>query len=379
MLVACARRQLSAAERGGLCKLVAGELDWARLLGLANENGLLPLLHKHLAAAAGNVPPNVLKQISEESRENAMRGLSLTAELLRILNEFRHRDIRAIPYKGPVLAARGYGSPTLRQFDDLDIVTPQAFMPAVYDAMLHLDYQTRLPRERFATNHPQAIPGEYVFVHRISNAMVELHTELTLRHFPVCPDVDAMTQRSVVVSVDSKDVPAFAIEDALLMLAVHGAKDFWSRLIWVADVAEIVKQARSLDWKGLVTEANRLKATRMLNLAFSVAREILDLDLPPEIVNQIQSDGAVQLLTRQISRQLMNGETLGDGVLQRSLYRIRMTEGIWDGLRYWMRLSTAPAQEDWGMVDIPGRFSGSYALLRPFRLWKKYRQRRFRE
>lgn len=380
VLIACARRVMDAAQRGRLTELVAHHLDWSFLLHLANENGLLPLLHKHLtAAAADSIRPdvltNVLKQISQANRESALRGLLLTSELLRTLDVFRQRGIPAIPYKGPVLAARAYGSPSLRQFEDLDIVTPQRCMLAVYDAMQNLDYQARLPREHFVAESSQAIPGEYVFVHRENRAMVELHTERTLRHFPVPPDIETMIARAILVQINQKEVPAFAAEDALLMLAVHGAKDFWARLVWVADIAEIVRQSRDIEWEKLFAEAGKLKVTRMLNLSLSLAHEILNLPLPDEIVSQVEADATVKRLTRQFVQHPVNGEAIPEGAFQRSLYRIRMVEGPWNGLRYWMRLSTAPAEEDWAMADIPPRFSGSYAFLRPLRLWKKYRPR----
>jgi len=376
VLVVCARKQIDAEERHHLSELLTRTLDWALLLHLANENGLLPLLQKNLSEiACEGISTDVLKQISQESREDALRALFLSAELFRTLDRFRERGIQAIPYKGPVLAARAYGSAKLRQFDDLDVVTPQKFMPAVFEAMESLDYRARLPRERFVAEGSRAIPGEYVFVHRVNSAMVEVHTEWTLRHFPVRPDIEAMLRRSTVVSVDGKDVTAFATEDELLVLAVHGAKDFWSRLIWVADIAEIVKQSPRLDWEKVIAEAKRLKAVRMLKLGLSLAREILGLALPSEIVNQIEADAVVARLTRQLSRNLVRRGTVPTGVLERSLYRIRMTEGVWDGVRYWARLSTAPAEEDWALTDIPSRFSGSYVFLRPLRLWKKYRER----
>ncbi|HLW44377.1 MAG TPA: nucleotidyltransferase family protein [Candidatus Acidoferrales bacterium] len=376
LLVACARKVMDAEQRSRFTELVTQPLDWPLILQLANDNGLLPLLHKHLTeAAADSIPPDVLKRISQANREGALRGLLLTAELMRILDAFRQRGIRAIPYKGPVLAERAYGSPSLRQFVDLDIVTPQRFMPAVYDAMESLDYQARLPRERFLAKDSRAIPGEYVFVHRINSAMVELHTEWTLRHFPVPPDIETMIGRAIRVQINNREVPAFAAEDVLLMLAVHGAKDFWARLVWVADIAELVKQSPNIDWEKLREDAHKLKVNRMLNLSLSLAREILDLKLPPEIVNQIESDATVKRLTRRFVLHPVNGEAIPAGIFQRSLYRIRMVEGLWNGLRYWARLTMSPAEEDWAMTDIPRRLSGSYALLRPFRLWKKYGQR----
>lgn len=377
VLVVCARRNLDAAESGQLAELVRNPLDWALLLRLADENGLLPLLQHHVLGEIGPtaIPPEFLLQLQALGRENALRALFLTAELLRILDEFRRRDISAIPYKGPVLAARAYGSPSLRQFEDLDIVTLQKSMPVVYEAMLSLGYQSRLPRERFLANTPSAIPGEYVFVHQVNRAMVEIHTESTLRHFPVPPDLEQMFGRSIIVPVDGREVPAFDTEDALLMLAVHGAKDFWARLVWVADVGEIVKQSTNVDWEGLLAAANKLKVARMLNLGLSLAHEIVGLALPAGVANQVQADAIVKRLTRQLSNHLLKNGSLPDGLFPRSLYRIRMTEGLWDGLRYWARLTTAPAEEDWSMAELPSRLSKSYAVLRPFRLWKKYGQR----
>jgi len=376
LLVLCARRNLGA-ETSRAVHLAGTSLDWILLLRLADENGLLPLLHHHLLREVGptTIPPQVLSELQARGRQSALRALFLTAELFRILDQFHRSHIFALPYKGPVLASRAYGNPSLRQFDDLDIVTLQKSMPLVYEAMASLGYQARLPRERFLATAPSAVPGEYVFVHQINRAMVEIHTELTLRHFPVPPDLEQMFSRSLMVSVDGKEVPAFAAEDLLLMLAVHGAKDFWTRLVWVADVAEIVKQSANLDWESLLIAANKMKVTRMLNLGLSLAHEIAGLALPPEIASRMQADAAVKRLTRQLGGWLLNGDPLPDGLFSRSVYRIRMTEGVWDGLRYWGRLTTAPAEEDWAMAELPARISKSYAVLRPFRLWKEYRQR----
>ncbi|MHB8526215.1 MAG: nucleotidyltransferase domain-containing protein [Candidatus Acidiferrales bacterium] len=377
LLLLCARRTLGVAESGRLAELVRNSLDWPLLLSLADENGLLPLLQHHLLLEVGptKIPPEVLSELQARGRQNALRALFLTAELFRVLDEFHRRQIVALPYKGPVLAARAYGSPSLRQFDDLDIVAPQKSMPFVHEAMASLGYQARLPRERFLATARRAVPGEYVFVHQVNGAMIEIHTELTLRHFPVPPDLEGMFFRSITVSVDGREVPAFAAEDLLLMLAVHGAKDFWARMVWVADVAEIVKQSANLDWESLLVAASKLKVTRMLNLGLSLAREIAGLALVPEIASRIQADAVVKRLTRQLGGCLLNGEALPDGVFSRSLYRISMTEGLLDGLRYWVRLTTAPAEEDWAMAELSTRLSKSYSVLRPIRLWKKYGQR----
>ena len=40
--------------------------------------------------------------------------------------------------------------------------------------------------------------------------------------------------------MDGRDVPALSLEDELVLICVHGAKHFWERLMWTADIAAMV-------------------------------------------------------------------------------------------------------------------------------------------
>ena len=79
------------------------------------------------------------------------------------------------------------------------------------------------------------IPGEYNYRDEKRRIMVELHTELTLRHFPEAPDLEDFSKRLTFVKLNEREVPTFSVEDALLVLSLHGAKDFWERFSWIAD------------------------------------------------------------------------------------------------------------------------------------------------
>ncbi|HEV2288515.1 MAG TPA: nucleotidyltransferase family protein [Candidatus Acidoferrales bacterium] len=374
LLICCARRNLDTAWSERLRSLLQGAIDWPALISLAHENGLLPLLCEHLQEVdADCVSAEVFSQLREENQQNALHVLLLSAELARIADNFAQKEIPFAPYKGPMLGVRAYGNAALREFDDLDIVVPQRCMAAAHDEMIALGYASKVVRERCATETAREIPGEYVFVHRGTRSIAELHTEMTLRHFPARPDVEAMIQRGCRIVMNGREIPAFTSEDELLMLAVHGAKDFWTRLIWVADFAEVASGSTCISWGKALAEARRLKLTRMLMLAVWLAQEILEAELPKEIAALAKTGRGVARIGEGIRACFLEGRELPEGVLQRSRYRIRMTESLNDGLRYWMRLSTAPAEEDWNMVDVPKPLERSYSLLRPLRLWRKYR------
>ena len=372
ILLCCARKALDATQLAQLSQVPRDRINWPFLVQLANDNGLLPLLCEHLPKTSCPVPAETLGHFRDAQRQTALRALFLTAELLRITEALRRSGIPALSYKGPVLGQLAYANPLLRQFDDLDIVVPQRFMAKVYDEMGALGYGAKFSRTRFLSAGEKDIPGEYVFLHRVNGAMVELHTEATLRHFPSPPDLDGMLPRSITISLNGREVPTFSLPDTLFMLCVHGAKDFWSRLIWVADIAAVVKGFSDEDWKLLFNEAKKSDAERMVRLGLWLARSIFTCELPVRMLQDVQGDRVAMQIGSQLREQLLDHRELPEGVIWRSLYRIKMAPQIWKGIRYWIRLSTVPAEEDWakGRPGLPG----TYAILRPLRLWRKYRQ-----
>lgn len=360
-------------DRARMEHILRGRVDWLRLLRLANENGVLPLLCGQLRQTSNLIRPETTAQFSDANRKNTIRGLLLTAELLRITECLCRRNIAALCYKGPVLGQLAYADPLLRQFSDLDFVVRQESMAGVYDEMESLGYRARFPRDRFVASAGKEIPGEYVFVHKVNGAMVEWHTAQTLRHFPRPPDLDAMISRSVMVSIDKRQIATFAPADTMLMLCVHGAKDFWSRLIWVADVAALAAKLSDADWGRLFAEGRKYDAERMVILGLWLAHTILECPLPAAVLRKVEADRVVEKTGNELRGQLLYTKELPAGVAWRSLYRIKMVHPIWKGARYWLRLSTAPAEEDWSANQRAAGVRARYAFLRPMRLWRKYR------
>jgi len=367
LLLCCARRTLDAGRAARLKEILQSLIDWEVLFSLAVQSGLLPLLCEHLGPSS-SIPPN----FREANRQNTLRALFLTAELLRIVDRFSQKEIPALPYKGPVLSQTAYAGPLLRQFDDLDFVVPQRFIANVYEEMAVLGYEPKFQRDQSSGECDVHIPGEYVFVHKVNRATVEVHTEKTLRHFPRPPDIEDVGRRSMEVTLNGRQVSTFGWADTLLMLCVHGAKDFWSRLIWIADVAAIIDRLDAPDWERLSAEAKKYDAERMLRLGLWLAREIFGSNVPGDVLRSAESDGVAVQIGSDLCGQLLQQKERAQGIVWRSRYRIRMVQPIWKGTSYWLRLSTAPTEEDWGAVPNGQNRGVTNAFLRPLRLWRKY-------
>jgi Uncharacterised nucleotidyltransferase len=373
LLVLCARTRVPAPLAGRIRQIAAQPLDWDYVLCEAAENSITPLLDRNLRAfAADGTPPHVRDKLNGLCRANAVRSLLFTSELVRVLDVFRAVGIHAVPYKGPVAAVQAYGDLTLREFEDLDLILAQRDMPRADQAMRGLGYAPKFDWILSSDAAASLVPGEYNYRDGARGAMIELHTERTLRHFPVTPDIDELRRKLARIELGGHEMFTFAPEDALVMLAIHGSKDFWERFSWIADISELLQAYPSLDWDAAIRRAESLRAGRMLHVALALAAELLDAPLPETVSRRVRSDCMAAELASEVARRLLSRELPPLDAAGRFQFRRRMLEGKLAGWRYATRLTIVPAEEDWLMVRLPPSLAPLYVALRPLRLLRKY-------
>ena len=373
MLVCCARTKLTPEVATAIREILVGPLDWDYLLWEAEENSITPLLGRHLSAVAPDAAPAAAQeQLKNTCRANTVRCLYLTAELINILRLFQSQNIPAIPYKGPIVAAQAYGDVALREFEDLDIILRQSDVPKAHEIIVSLGYKPKFDWILSPGAAASLVPGEYNYRDEPRRAMIELHTEITLRHFPVKPDLDAFIRCLAPVRLSDRDILTFTAEDLLPMLCIHGSKDFWERLSWIADVSELVQSHPALDWDRVARFAQPLNATRMLNLGLALAARVLDASLPPEVSARVQADRVAGQVAAEVRQRLLSRPFRTLDAAGRFHFRRRMLAGKFDGWRYAMRLAVVPSEDDWQMMRLPRALAPLYLALRPLRLLQKY-------
>ena len=373
LLVCCARTQITPEILSTIRKILAGPVDWDYLLWEAEENSITPLLDRHLSVVApGAAPPASQERLKKTCRANTVRCLYLTAELINILRLFQAQNIPVIPYKGPVLAAQAYGDVALREFEDLDLILRQSDIPKAHEIIVSLGYKPKFDWILSPGAAASLVPGEYNYRDEARRAMVELHTEITLRHFPAKPDLDAFIRNLAPVKLSDRDVLTFTAEDLLPMLCIHGSKDFWERLSWIADVNELVQSHPGLDWDRVLRFAQPLHAARMLNLGLALAASVLGLSLPSEVTARVQADRVAREVASEVRERLLARPFRTLDAAGRFHFRQRMLVAKLNGWRYAVRLAVVPSEDDWQMVRLPGALAPLYIALRPLRLLQKY-------
>jgi hypothetical protein len=373
LLICCARTRVEPGIAGKIRELAAAPLDWDFVVLAAAENSILPLVARQLAATAADVAPSdQLDRLKNGARANAVRCLVLTAELIKIMDLFRSQGIQAIPYKGPLLAAEAYGDVTLREFEDLDIVLRQRDIPKANEIIQSIGYEPKFPWILASGAASPVVPGEYNYRDVARRLMVELHTELTLRHFPVRPDLDDLARRVAPVTLSGHEIATFGAEDMLPILCIHGSKDFWERISWIADISEFIQSHPRLDWDQVFRRADALRAGRMLRVGLALAEKLLAAPLPDEVQARVRRDSVAEAVAREVAQRHLLREWPELPAAARFRFRRRMVAGMFSGWRYSLRLATLPAEEDGAMMRLPRPLASLYALLRPLRLLRKY-------
>jgi Uncharacterised nucleotidyltransferase len=372
LILSCARTHLDEPAAGRVRTLLRVGLDWSDVVATAFQHHVASLLYENLRLIAeGSVPTIWLDSMRQYARESSGLSLLLLSELLRIHEIFEAEQLPLIPYKGPVLSWLAYQSLTGRTFIDLDFVTKQANISRATALLKAAGFSAEFgPQEALAGRTGQA-PGQYAFFHEATRAQVELHTEQTLRYFPVPLDFDKMSRRFIVVEIAGRKMRTFCVEDTLVMLCVHGAKHFWDRLGWTVDVAELIK-AQPVDWALSMQIAAEIKSTRVLLLGLYLAHELLEARVPPPILERAQRDAAVRWLADKVRTQFEGNADASPGVVPRALFRLRSRDEIGQGIRHLLRLTMSPTELDRQSAHLPRSFAPLYVLIRPLRLLRQY-------
>jgi putative nucleotidyltransferase-like protein/methyltransferase family protein len=372
LILCCARTRLDETAAGRVRALLRGELNWSDVVATAFQHHVASFLYQNLRLTPEELVPTVwLDSLRQYTRESSGLALLLLSELLCIHEIFEAERLPLIPYKGPVLSWLAYRALTGRTFIDLDFVTKQEYIPRATSLLKGAGFTAAFaPQEELAGSRGPA-PGQYAFFRESSRAQVELHTEQTLRYFPVPLDFDKMSRRFITVEIAGRKMRTFSVEDTLVMLCVHGTKHFWDRLAWIVDVAELVA-AQPVDWEHASRIAAEMKSTRVFLLGLLLAHEWLGAALPQPVLERAQRDAAVRWLAEKVRAQFEGNADASPGAVPRSLFRLRSRDSIGQGMRHLLRLTLSPTERDRQTTRLPRFLAPLYVVLRPWRLLREY-------
>ena len=376
LLLSCARISWVRNSQPGIQQLAPSELDWPYLIATASQHGLLPLLC-HRLKVLNLAPPStsVAAQLREYCRANARRNLFLSIELLKLLDLFETNGIRAVAFKGPLLAVLVYGNVSLREFSDLDILIAKEDVMRAKELLRCRAYHPHVSMsEAQEAAHLQS-GCERVFVRADKAAALDLHWDFAVKGFSFWPDLAGIWTRLEPLLFAGHTTFTLSRSDLLLLLCVHGAKHHWKRLEWIASVAELLRGSPQIDWEAVLREAHRSGAERMLLLGLLLAKDLSHVSLPDSVLERAKAHSVVKRLARDIRCELFLNEDVPVNAADKLAFLLQTKERLRDKMRYGhylARLALKPTSRDRALVPLPGSLTFFYYLLRPFRLVHDY-------
>ncbi len=327
LLLCCARSQVDAQTKVKIKNLVDQDLDWELLLKLANKHKLLPLLsHGINLAGCQSISSDIYAILNTASQANTQRNLSLTAELLRILNILKKAQISAIPLKGPVLAAFSYGNFGLRSTSDLDIIIELDNFVNVHNLLLQNGYKECTDND---LNHKR----QASYYNLKTLIAIDLHYDFAPKNSFVAVESAGFWQNLQPILIAGQQINILSTENLILYLCLEGSKEYWRKLQRLCDLASSI-QNHDVNWELLVKQASDVGKPKVFFLGMFLAKKILNISIPDEIWELVENNLSIKPSATQINQFLFNQEFNWKLALEWHLFNIQTFPSISEKIKY---------------------------------------------
>lgn len=289
-------RLLRAALHGETEELTLSAEDGERLLRLAGEQKLLPLVYDaaYRCASFRQLEAKTQKYFQERALRAVTRQVVQGNEFLTLLLRTQAQGLDPVVLKG-VTVRRLYPMPLLRPSVDEDL-------------LIHPDeaeaYHAFFLSEGLTPDEPEADLSQ---AHELSYHRPNSPTYIELHRFPFPPDsaaygdlnalFEGALERSEQIPIEDVLVRALAPTDRLLYLICHAYKHFLHSGIGLRQVADIAVTADALtsqiDWARILDACEQVHIARFCAAIFRIGERHLGFAAPEAFSNLEVDEGAL--------------------------------------------------------------------------------------
>jgi len=304
-------------------------VDGQLFAALAQRHGITPLITSALenTELARNLPNGILDSLRQQSRLVAQKNLLLTAELMQILPLLENEGIAAVPYKGPVLACLLYGNLGARTTGDLDLLLHPHQVTQAQHVLSARGYEATRPMGPREQEAQLQAEGALELLHPTRHVRLDLHCSLAPHHLCIDLDIDGMLKRVEMIPFAGMSVRCLRAEDLLLALSIHAAKHGWQRLIWLSDIAALLRRSQDLNWDVLLQSAQGAGVERILCVSLLLARDSLRASLPEHVLEHCRRDRRLATLEAQVRAGWTEPAGVAESSWQQRFFLLRLREG----------------------------------------------------
>jgi hypothetical protein len=298
--------------------------------------------------------PPVRDSLAAYLARNTQRNLARLAELRRLVADLDAAGIRCIPFRGLTLAGTAYDQLGQREFADIDLIVPRDRL---------LDAAARIGAAGYELFvGPAQLPDVVASQHAVAltraadDMRIELHWTVSPRYIGTTRSFDDLWPHVVTGQVAGLPLPMLSPRALLPALCEHGAKHFWDRLAWIADLDGVIRATPDPPWNCWAEDAAAHGQLRALQLGLDLARRLLDTPVP-DVSRALMPSRAVRRISDQAVRRLPTPDD-APGALARARFGWATQDRLTDRVRYlWRGLTTLTVAD----ANPHGRRLGTYA------------------
>jgi len=373
-----------------LPEMRAPQWDWRAFAAFCDRHQLASIVYCRLRnLGSDQVPVALMEHLRCRFFEISARNYDLAQKVVELTAAFEEERIPVVAYKGAAVAKLAYGDLALRQFQDVDLLVRQTDVLRAVTLLQRRGFEPQRqdrwwlcrpekPRHlKRAEEIPFRAPSQTYFV--------DLHWSLGPDYWRAFyPDIDGMWDRIERITLLQGSACTLCPEDLLLALCSHGAKHRWQQLKWLVDVTQLLERPE-MNWSRVEEMvAHRPGAGVCAGLAVSLAKELLDAQIPADAVRILRTNERTRAVASAIRDEILwSGESTGDyyGTLlalqEQRLGRMRIRATT--ALRYpggvFRETLVQVTHKERALIDLPEHFQFLYHVIRPIRLMAKYGRR----
>lgn len=280
ILFCCARPELRSTHREILISQHYSQINWEKLLELAEKHGLAPLFHKHLTTVGIELPVDFLRALRllcirhRQANELIMQGVRQALTLLE------KEGIPALVLKGAALCKTLYPQIGLRPMRDVDLLLSQS----------DVRYAHTFLQENGLTVSNMNIPEDHYHLVPLYIEVDGFQVCIELHH-ALYPDIPPYTRSrpfnelyadSRLFDIGGSSARTLSLEDMLDHLYHHGFHvpliHEPYKLISMADIIGILeKDVQVIDWQKIQRDYTQLfSALQYFHYLSPFSKEVLE-------------------------------------------------------------------------------------------------------
>lgn len=336
------------------------------------SHGVFPLVYNTLKIYDSLLPNEKLSYMKKIYMDIVKENMLMTSELIKVMKLFEENDIKAIPFKGPVLSQVAYGDVVSRQYVDLDILIKVEDIKETYEVLKYNGFISTIDNKFIDNKLFLEKNSDITFVNNKNNTSIEIHWKLFRNKFSSIINDKIFLEVKKQIKIHNHDINIFNYELLLVYLCMHGSKHKWERIEWITDIDKLLNKKQNIDWKIVFEIAKEYNCTKMLKLGLYVSKIVYNTMIPEKYLDEIRKESYQNMINYIFGEMLKINNSKDE--MTRNLasvkFQYNLYETFYEKIRFLKKTFLEISDND------TTSFNSSSVILhyivKPFRLLKKY-------